>query len=520
VHRDIKPSNVLVHEGYNPKTRSCYNAKLADFGTARVLSLLARDGSQTMRKPTGTVEYMAPELLYIDGAAELPKKVDVWSFGVLLYDLLSDTQYNASGWYASDPRYQEALMRSPPRPHHQVEDKITVLQTFYTQTSAVPRLPENCSAPANLRRLQAECCNHDPAKRPSFREICAKLLRTRARLVLRYRPMVPHGAEALEVHASLHVVDAAEQLDADAALSDARSDSQHEITVTFLVPVREGDTCSVELSPVGGAAYDWVGKATASLGPPLPTLKAAAPGAPPLRAATLVVKPDWAACPDGGVRSALRLRWKRAAVAGEAAAADEAAMSLGALSLRMGMPLVHSLLSCSSMLRSSGNSDVFVSYRDTETGRVSGTQFVLKLLVPGLLRAGFTVFCYADKVHNGDAWVNVLTDGILASRAFIPVCSPTYADLYESPWGSNELAAAARAAAASGTGTPYIQPLWHSGAFPPPDTAAVLSPLAARRVPAGPVCGNDIVASGEGDALIAELVEALKAAGISPSNAE
>jgi hypothetical protein len=158
-----------------------------------------------------------------------------------------------------------------------------------------------------------------------------------------------------------------------------------------------------------------------------------------------------------------------------------------------------------------------VSYRDTETGRVSGTQFVLKLLVPGLRAAGFTVFCYAELLHRGDLWVNVLTDGILASRAFIPVCSPTYADLYESPWGSNELAAAARAAAGS-AGSPYIQPLWHSGVWPPPDTAPVLGPLTSRRVPAGPLCGDAKMAAGGGEALIAELVQALKDAGISPSN--
>ena len=526
VHRDVKPSNVLVDDRWNPQTGACYNAKLADFGTARVLSLLANDGSKTMRKPSGTIQYMAPELLFLDGAAEAPKKVDVWSFGVLLYDLLSHLPFNRSGWYANDPRYLAAKERSPPRPKYLQEDLVTVLSTFYTLTSAVPELPATCNAPADLRRLQAACCNHEPAKRPSFREICAQLQRTRARLVLRYKPMVPLGAEALEVHASLHVADAAAPVDAHATLSEAHSDAAGEITVEFLVPVREGDTCSVELSPVGGAAYEWVGTATGTLGPPLPPLKAAPPGAPPLRAATLLVKPDWAACPAGGVRSALRLRWQRAAVAAEAAGADGAAgadkappMSLGALSLRMGMPAVRSLLPCSSLMRSSGRSDVFVSYRDTETGRASGTQFVLKLLLPGLRRAGFTVFCYAEQLHKGDAWVNVLTDGILASRAFIPVCSPTYADLYESPWGSNELAAAARAAAASGSGAPYIQPLWHSGAFPPPDTAALLTPLAARRVPAASVCGDEMVAAGKGEALVAELAEALKAAGISPSNA-
>jgi hypothetical protein len=170
-----------------------------------------------------------------------------------------------------------------------------------------------------------------------------------------------------------------------------------------------------------------------------------------------------------------------------------------------------------------------------QTGR-KGNKYALEVLQPALQARGFTVFCYCAELQKGDAWVSVLTDGIEACRAFIPVCSPTYADLAQSPWTSNELffaartaakrEAAAAAAAAAGAASPdaeaprgpHILPFWFSGAFPPPDTAPVLMPLAARRVPAER-CADSLIAEGRGDEAIRMLVDALKAAGVHPSNA-
>lgn len=76
LHRDVKPGNVRLLEGGN--------AKLMDFGIATLKSShtrLTRIGTLV-----GTVGYLAPEQLRGKRADE---RVDVFSFGVLAYELLS-----------------------------------------------------------------------------------------------------------------------------------------------------------------------------------------------------------------------------------------------------------------------------------------------------------------------------------------------------------------------------------------------------------------------------------------------
>ncbi|XP_055302662.1 aurora kinase A-A-like isoform X2 [Sitodiplosis mosellana] len=73
IHRDIKPENLLL--GYNDEL------KIADFG----LSINAQN--QRRRTICGTPDYIPPEIM---NGEPYSKEVDVWSLGVLCYDILPD----------------------------------------------------------------------------------------------------------------------------------------------------------------------------------------------------------------------------------------------------------------------------------------------------------------------------------------------------------------------------------------------------------------------------------------------
>eukprot|EP00457_Paulinella_chromatophora_P003241 gb/GEZN01003247.1/.p1 GENE.gb/GEZN01003247.1/~~gb/GEZN01003247.1/.p1 ORF type:complete len:700 (-),score=83.08 gb/GEZN01003247.1/:43-2142(-) len=79
VHRDLKPENVLL-----VSQQDITDVKLTDFGSSRWLT----DSSSKMDSACGSPSYVSPEIL---NQKPYGPEVDVWSLGVILYRLLSDT---------------------------------------------------------------------------------------------------------------------------------------------------------------------------------------------------------------------------------------------------------------------------------------------------------------------------------------------------------------------------------------------------------------------------------------------
>ncbi|XP_011089472.1 probable serine/threonine-protein kinase PBL19 [Sesamum indicum] len=151
IFRDFKTSNILLDEDFN--------AKLSDFG-------LARQGpsaglSHVSTSVVGTVGYAAPEYVH---TGRLTAKSDVWSFGVVLYELITGRRVLERNL----PRGEQKLLEwvrpyvSDPKKFHLILD---------------PRLEgQNCMKSAQrLASLANKCLMKHPRSRPKMSEVIEML---------------------------------------------------------------------------------------------------------------------------------------------------------------------------------------------------------------------------------------------------------------------------------------------------------------------------------------------------------
>ena len=145
IHRDIKPGNVMVNKDGV--------VKVVDFGIARVLESTKTQTGTLI----GTISYMAPEMFHGEHATE---RSDIWSFGVLLYELLSYQQPFSGQSPAA--LMQSICHREPPALEQAVADcpaDLALLVHRMLQKSAAERIQSMEELLLELepicRRLQA-----------------------------------------------------------------------------------------------------------------------------------------------------------------------------------------------------------------------------------------------------------------------------------------------------------------------------------------------------------------------------
>jgi serine/threonine protein kinase len=137
IHRDIKPSNILVStQDGRP------NAKVIDFGIAKATS--ARLTEKTLftehKALIGTPEYMSPE--QAEGSLDIDTRTDVYSLGVLLYELLTGTtpfssKELRSAAYAEIQRIIREV--EPPKPSTRISSNAETIASVAARRHTEPK---------------------------------------------------------------------------------------------------------------------------------------------------------------------------------------------------------------------------------------------------------------------------------------------------------------------------------------------------------------------------------------------
>lgn len=144
IHRDLKSNNIFLHDDN-------FTVKIGDFGLATVKSRWTGSGQSTSQ-PTGSILWMAPEVIRMCDDSPYTFQSDVYAFGIVLYELLS-------GFL--------------PYCHISNKDQILFMVGRGFLKPEVNNLRSD--TPKALRRLLTDCILYNREGRPLFRQVLVSI---------------------------------------------------------------------------------------------------------------------------------------------------------------------------------------------------------------------------------------------------------------------------------------------------------------------------------------------------------
>lgn len=251
IHRDLKPSNILVDDGGVPK--------VLDFGLAKQTISPAESLLSVTGQVMGTLPYMSPEQVRAN-PDEIDTRTDVYSLGVILYELLTGRYpYTVVGQMADVLKNIAEKNPAPPSQQWTIESGIKSGATRRSRSPSCPIDDEvqtiimRSLAKERERRYQSAgdlgrdidaYLNGDAieAKRDSslyvLRKLAAKHKVESAALFVVFAMAVSFGMVYFYLYKDLRSSQAAERLSGIAALKAAR-DTDQAVAAYSLPAIRE-----------------------------------------------------------------------------------------------------------------------------------------------------------------------------------------------------------------------------------------------------------------------------------------
>uniref|UniRef100_A0A3P9JDL0 RAF proto-oncogene serine/threonine-protein kinase n=1 Tax=Oryzias latipes TaxID=8090 RepID=A0A3P9JDL0_ORYLA len=169
IHRDMKSNNIFLHEGLT--------VKIGDFGLATVKARWS--GSHQVEQPSGSILWMAPEVIRMEDNNPYSFQSDVYSYGIVLFELMT-----------GELPYSQIANR----------DQIIFMVGRGCLSPDLSKLYKNC--PKAMKRLVADCIKKSKDERPLFPQILSSI-----ELLQHALPKINRSASEPSLHRASHPED-------------------------------------------------------------------------------------------------------------------------------------------------------------------------------------------------------------------------------------------------------------------------------------------------------------------------